>query len=84
MGELFDNIIHVYLFILGVQDGSGKAVWVVPVPAEELFFLMMYFEGFRHGEVLIIIQAFWVLHGQFAVEPFYDSGAKFDVNAALC
>ena len=42
VGELFDNVIHIYLFILGVQDGGGKAVWIVLVPAEELFFLTMH------------------------------------------
>ncbi len=63
VGELFDNIIHIYLFILGVQDGGSKAVWVIPVPAEKLFFLTMYFEGFGHSKVLMVIQTAWISHG---------------------
>ncbi len=48
--KLFDNVIHVHLFILGIQDGGSKAVWIVPVPAGELFFLAVYFEGFGHDD----------------------------------
>ncbi len=84
VGELFDNVISVPLFILDVQDCGGKTVWIVPVPVEELFFLAMYFEGFSHGEIFIVIQVFWILHGQLTVEPFYGPGAIFNINAALC
>ncbi len=45
VGELFDNIIHIHLFILGVQDCCSKAVWIVPVPAKDCFLLTVCFEG---------------------------------------
>ena len=51
VGELFDNIIHIHLFILGVQDCGGKAVWIVPVPEKDCFLLTVCFEGFDHGEI---------------------------------
>jgi hypothetical protein len=51
VGMLFDNIVHVYFSILGIQDGRGKAVWIVPVSANELFLLGVYFEGFGHSEI---------------------------------
>jgi hypothetical protein len=84
VGELFDNVIHVHLFILGIQNGGNKAVWVVPVPAKELFFLVMYFKGFRHGEVFVVVQTLWISHGQLTVEPLFSPGAIFNVNATLC
>ena len=51
VGELFDNIIHIHLFILGVQDCGSKAVWIVPVSAKDCFLLMVYFKGFNHSEI---------------------------------
>jgi hypothetical protein len=59
-------------------------VWIVPVPVKELFFLAMYFEGFGHGEIFIVIQVFWILHGQLIVKPFYGPKAIFNINATLC
>ena len=52
--------------------------------AEELSILSMQVEGFSHGEVLVITQNFWILHGQLTVEPFYDPRTILDSNAALC
>jgi hypothetical protein len=51
VGMLFNNIVHVHLFILGIQVGRGKAVWIVPVSAKGLFLLTVYFEGFDHSEI---------------------------------
>ena len=51
VGKLFDNIVHVQLFILGIQVGRGKAVWIVPVSAKGLFLLAVYFKGFDHSEI---------------------------------
>ncbi len=48
---MFDNIVHVHLFILGIQVGRGKAVWIVPVSAKGLFLLTVYLEGFDHSEI---------------------------------
>ena len=42
VGKLFDNIVHVHLFILGIQVGRDNAVWILPVPAKGLFLLMVY------------------------------------------
>ena len=51
VGKLFDNIVHVQLFILGIQVGRGKAVWIVPVSAKGLFLPAVYFKGFDHSEI---------------------------------
>ena len=51
VGKLFDNIVHVQLFILCIQVGRGKAVWIVPVSAKGLFLLAVYFKGFDHSEI---------------------------------
>jgi len=51
VGKLFNNIVHVHLFILGIQVGRGKAVWIVPVSAKGLFLLVVYFEEFDRSEI---------------------------------
>ncbi len=53
----------------------------IPVPAKELFFLAMYFKGFSHGEIFVIVQTLWILHRQLTVKPFYGHGAILDINA---
>jgi hypothetical protein len=69
---------------LASKIAVAKQSGFVPVPAKELFFLMVYFEGFGHGELFIIVQTPWILHGKLTVEPFYGPGAVLDINATHC
>ena len=59
--ELKNEVVYVHFLLLGIQDFSGMAVWVVPVSAKNLFFLLVYFKGPSHGEVVIIVQMLWIL-----------------------
>ena len=79
-----DNLIGADTVVLGIQDFSGIAVWIVPVPAEEVFLLTMYLKGFSHGKVGAMVQMLWIMHGQLAMKPFYDSSAVLDVDTGLC
>jgi len=77
VGKLFDNIIHVHLFILGIQVGHGKAVWIVPVSAKGLFLLEVYLEEFYHSEIGSHMYNSRLNH-------FMVPELLFNVDAALC
>jgi hypothetical protein len=63
MRELSNDIVYVHLFVRGIQDFGGVAVWVVPVSAKELFLFAMYFKGLGHGKIVIVVQMLWISHG---------------------
>ena len=47
----------------------GAAAYVATVQGKSGF-LMMYFNGFDHSKIVIIIQMLWISHGQLAIKPF--------------
>ena len=81
---LFDNLCDAHLLILGILDFGGIAVWIIPVPVKELFIFAMYFKGFSHSEIIVVIQIRWNLHWQLTIKPFYGSRAVLNIDATLC